>query len=95
MWEMAARALPFEHIRFNYQIEDAVKSGQRPEIPLDVLPQMRLLIGACWAQDPATRPDINAVVLCLEAFPAENTTPAKIAEPSETQPLLSLNADEN
>ena len=61
-----SRKLPFEHIRFNSQVEDAVKAGTRPAIPNNVNPDFRQIIEACWQQEPSNRPSITDVVNPLE-----------------------------
>ena len=61
MWEIATKQLPFSQYKFNYQVLDAVKAGERPSIPNNCLPMLKSLIIECWAQDPVQRPSFGEI----------------------------------
>lgn len=47
-------------------IREAVRAGERLEIPADVPKPMAALIERCWAQDATKRPSMREVVNALE-----------------------------
>ena len=66
LWEIASHQMPFEDIRFNSQVEDAVIAGRRPAIPSTVTSAYANLIASCWDQDARMRPPVSDAVLQLE-----------------------------
>ena len=72
LWELAACKLPFEEIRFNSQVEDAVMAGRRPELPATTCKPYALLIASCWHQELGQRPVIGDVVRQLELLCQSN-----------------------
>ncbi|KAH3743409.1 tyrosine protein kinase [Pelomyxa schiedti] len=79
---------PYDVAQFSsvWKISDFVISGSRLPIPDTVPPSMRELISACWAQDPADRPDFNTIVSRVEkAHDIANNKPP---------PSLSINSSE-
>jgi hypothetical protein len=49
------------------QVQAAIASGQRPEVPADAPEKVAALIGQCCATDAAKRPTMVRVVSTLEA----------------------------
>ena len=72
MWEIAARELPFHHMAFEWiqDVEDAVCSGKRPEIPSTIDRQYKDLMTDCWAGTPSHRPTFNEIARRLERIRA-------------------------
>jgi hypothetical protein len=54
-----------------------VADGFRPEIPKRWPPVLRALITACWAQEPAARPDFGAVLEVLQEVREQPTGAAR------------------
>jgi len=77
LYEIVLQLRFLEDIKFDYQKEDAIKSGTRPNIPADVNPILSSLIHFCWAQEPNQRPSFDQIVECLET-----KTIIKSAKPS-------------
>eukprot|EP01128_Nolandella_sp_AFSM9_P002264 TRINITY_DN1263_c2_g1_i1.p1 TRINITY_DN1263_c2_g1~~TRINITY_DN1263_c2_g1_i1.p1 ORF type:complete len:939 (+),score=131.60 TRINITY_DN1263_c2_g1_i1:301-3117(+) len=57
LWELVARAHPFGefHFDFMFEIEDCVKSGRRPTLPVYTPAPFRTLIEECWCRNPRDR----------------------------------------
>jgi serine/threonine protein kinase len=47
---------PFPTIKTSGGLQQAVMRGERPKIPPDVPPNVKALMEACWAENPAARP---------------------------------------
>lgn len=56
MWEIWTRQFPFAQYRFDYQVEDAIVSGERPATPADCPRDYRQLMMDCWQHNPEHRP---------------------------------------
>jgi hypothetical protein len=79
---MTGRA-PF-HGMSSADIRASVIAGERPALPDSLSPTVRGLVAACWAQDPADRPNFEQVTTRLEDALSEardgwNTTTTMIA----------------
>lgn len=76
LWELTTRKIPWYDIRtqeteFFLELNRALQSGRRPTIPDDVVarfPSFVAVLEACWAGDPADRPDFSHVANDLAAF---------------------------
>nr|CCA16403.1 protein kinase putative [Albugo laibachii Nc14] len=67
LWELIDGQLPFEHIRWNFEVEKEILKGSRPPISTDRCPaQWRLLIVSCWQAKPEHRPTIQQVIRKLQ-----------------------------
>ncbi len=56
LWEIWARALPFEDLSTVWQIRAAVEEGVRPRPPAAMSPALVDLMVACWNGNPQVRP---------------------------------------
>lgn len=69
LWELIDGQLPFEHIRWNFEIEKSVLQGSRPLISTERCPAAwRLLIISCWQTEPEHRPTIQRVIRKLQCI---------------------------
>ena len=48
LWQIVTRQLPFAHYQFNYEVVDAVRSGERPAVPNVCAGMLKGLIQECW-----------------------------------------------
>ena len=64
--ELATRDIPYKDVANYNIIKDAVKSGERADIPDECPASFAELIKSCWAQDPKKRPTMEMVVATLE-----------------------------
>ncbi|CAH0520328.1 unnamed protein product [Peronospora belbahrii] len=72
LWELIEGKLPFENTRWNYEVEDFVLKGIRPNIRSDLCPlRWKLLIVTCWQADPRERPTIQQVINSLQRIGRE------------------------
>eukprot|EP00029_Vermamoeba_vermiformis_P003617 TRINITY_DN1415_c0_g1_i5.p1 TRINITY_DN1415_c0_g1~~TRINITY_DN1415_c0_g1_i5.p1 ORF type:complete len:1337 (-),score=239.97 TRINITY_DN1415_c0_g1_i5:38-3829(-) len=64
MWSVLFEQTPFNDFKWDSDIEQHVKSGNRLPFPHghDVEPSLVKLIEECWQHEPSTRPSINIVV---------------------------------
>jgi serine/threonine protein kinase len=67
MWEIVTRELPFSQYEFNYEVVEAVKSGERPPLPDNCSPLLKSLILDCWKHDPVQRPSFEEIQWRLAA----------------------------
>jgi Protein tyrosine and serine/threonine kinase/Galactose oxidase, central domain len=65
LWELIYRALPFDHCRFDSQVEDEVLAGARPPLDAACPSALRMLIASCWHENPAQRPTCSEIRACL------------------------------
>uniref|UniRef100_A0A7S1CNY2 Protein kinase domain-containing protein n=1 Tax=Bicosoecida sp. CB-2014 TaxID=1486930 RepID=A0A7S1CNY2_9STRA len=80
LWEMFMRQIPFDGWTAT-DIRDAVTSGERPE-PLtsyDAPDLVRELVEACWAQDPAARPEFATLEERLRSWKPAVSAVASVA----------------
>ena len=68
LWEIVTRQLPFDHYRFNYEVLDAVCTGERPTLPDDCEAEMKTLIKDCWNGTPTERPSFQHIEERLSAL---------------------------
>ena len=61
LWEIVTRKLPFINYSFNFQVVDAVIAGERPAIPNDCNPDIKLLIQDCWVVNLTQRPSFKDI----------------------------------
>ncbi|KAG5178908.1 putative serine/threonine protein kinase [Tribonema minus] len=68
LWELLARAQPFEGLTPIQAAFAVARKGLRPTLPPATPPPLAQLVRACWAADPALRPSFALV--CDAAVPA-------------------------
>jgi hypothetical protein len=61
LWEIVTRQQPFEHYHFNYEVLDAVCSGERPSLSDDCDADIKSLITDCWNDTPNKRPSFRQI----------------------------------
>jgi tetratricopeptide (TPR) repeat protein len=66
LWELVTRQIPFDHLDRDFDIINAIKTGQRPTIPDECPEVLKYLIPRCWQQDPSHRPEITEIIKLLE-----------------------------
>ena len=81
MWEIATRQLPFTSLKFNFQVEDAVRRGIRPDPPSGAPLAFVELMEACWHEHVSARPVIGEVVLQLQLM-TRSRPPSALARPT-------------
>lgn len=72
-WELSSRETPYQDVGDVSIIKDAVKSGERADIPSNCPETFSKLIKACWTQDHNRRPTIDIVITALEQIIAKET----------------------
>lgn len=65
LWECLARKAPWEGMPDVRALYRAVRGGERPPLPENAPPDLAALARACWADDPAARPTLEAVLDAL------------------------------
>jgi serine/threonine protein kinase len=73
LWELLTHRIPFEDQPDDIIVKDAVKSGEREEIPENCPDVWQEVITGCWQQDSQKRPDANNVRELLIAAQPEKT----------------------
>jgi serine/threonine protein kinase len=71
LWEILTRRLPFDDLDDFWQIEAAVRRGDRPFVPLELqklLPDFTMLMYECWLEEPQERPRFSEIVDRLETM---------------------------
>ena len=66
LWEMWERKRPYEHLPSRFDVIDAIKAGNRPEISENCPTGLRSLILRCWQFEPARRPKFSYIVRYLK-----------------------------
>lgn len=66
MWEVAARAVPYEETNFGWidEVSSSIRSGRRPTITDSVRNFKRdytILMTECWSGDPEERPGFTEI----------------------------------
>jgi len=67
LWELLTRKEPFAH-HSNYAKfrKAACTKNERPDIPADTEPSLKILIEKCWHQSPSVRPDFKQIISALD-----------------------------
>ena len=65
MWELLTREHPYDNYRFQFQVEDDVLRGVRPEIPSNCWPEYAELMARSWDPEPDNRPDFKEILKTL------------------------------
>ena len=79
LWELFTQREPWADLS-SVQVVGAVGFGKaRLPIPDSVPPPIAALIEACWAEDPARRPDFGSTIDTLTAFLRTETAAARAA----------------
>mmetsp|Transcript_5315 Transcript_5315/g.8221 ORF Transcript_5315/g.8221 Transcript_5315/m.8221 type:complete len:1096 (+) Transcript_5315:131-3418(+) len=66
VWEMLTGKIPFDTLDYDGLVKAVVNQQARPPMPRNIPSALADLLSACWAQDPAKRPSIGAVLQRLE-----------------------------
>jgi serine/threonine protein kinase/tetratricopeptide (TPR) repeat protein len=77
LWEIVTCKIPYEDVTSELEIREAVRAGEREEIPSDCSADIAKLIQWCWKQKPENRPTANEVVAYLEKQSADKLTSSK------------------
>ncbi|KAF0684717.1 Aste57867_23318 [Aphanomyces stellatus] len=74
LWEMIdGKELPYEQMRWNHEIEQAILDGKRPLIaPNTCPPRWKVLVSMCWQVDPTERPSIPEIIKSLQRLANED-----------------------
>ena len=75
LWELLTHRIPFEDQPDDVIVKDAVKSGEREEIPANCPEVWHEIINACWQQDSTKRPDATHVIEFLITAQPEKPEP--------------------
>jgi serine/threonine protein kinase len=76
LWELATRRIPYQGLA-PVQVAVAVTArGERPSMDAHTLdescpPELCVLIGQCWRQDPAERPSFEVIIRELKRIAAD------------------------
>jgi serine/threonine protein kinase len=62
LFEVLTKDFPFKHHEFEYQILEAILSGERPEIPGRMPEEVKDLLIQCWQIDPCQRPSFTDIL---------------------------------
>ena len=62
LYEVAGLHKPFEGYDAAMHMQRAVKNGERPHLPHWFPKELRVLIEACWSEQPSQRPHFNEIV---------------------------------
>jgi chemotaxis protein histidine kinase CheA len=94
LWEIATRKMPYEEVTDANEIRNAVKEGEREEIPeetvnpADPLPtSYKELIRVCWFQVPEKRPTAKKAI---EALEIDNPTTSSTSSTSNSSSYSSF-----
>ena len=66
LWEIAARRIPYDHVKDDGIIREEVRKGEREEIPLDCARHFARLIPQAWAHDAKKRLSAEDIVAQLQ-----------------------------
>eukprot|EP01125_Pyxidicula_operculata_P003837 TRINITY_DN1526_c0_g2_i6.p1 TRINITY_DN1526_c0_g2~~TRINITY_DN1526_c0_g2_i6.p1 ORF type:complete len:1660 (-),score=387.66 TRINITY_DN1526_c0_g2_i6:980-5959(-) len=75
MWEVLTQQQPFGNYEFVTEQERAIKEGERPPLPPDCPFPYKLLMEACWHDNPDERPTFQSniqyiIEVCKEVVPS-------------------------
>jgi len=69
LWELLTRKEPFAHHTNYSKFRKAVCTRhERPEIPPDTEPTLKVLIEKCWHPNPDIRPDFKQIIASLDVI---------------------------
>jgi len=69
LWELLTRKEPFAHHSNYAKFRKAVcVKHERPDIPPDTEPSLKILIEKCWHQSPNARPDFKQIISALDVI---------------------------
>ncbi len=68
VYEILSGRVPYEELRFEYAVCEAIMAGRRPTPPPGCPPLLRELMQCCWSPAPQARPSISVVVQRLECL---------------------------
>jgi hypothetical protein len=74
MWEVLTRKVPYQD-RHLMHVALEVLGGNRPKVPADCPDGFAEVMQSCWHPDPQRRPDMNHVVMFLNAECGSHQTP--------------------
>ncbi|XP_072033490.1 uncharacterized protein [Amphiura filiformis] len=66
VWEIGTTQIPFEDMKGDFQVMNAVCNGKRPAIPDDCPQQLKKLIEVCWQNDYRERPAMGEICQMLK-----------------------------
>jgi len=67
LWELLTRKEPFAHHSNYAKFRKAVcVKHERPDVPLETEPSLKVLIEKCWHQNPNARPDFKQIISALD-----------------------------
>ncbi|KAG9398062.1 hypothetical protein AC1031_014979 [Aphanomyces cochlioides] len=74
LWELIdGKELPYDNLRWNHEIEQAILDGKRPEIlPNTCPPRWKVLVKLCWQVEPTERPSIGELIRSLQRLAVED-----------------------
>eukprot|EP01098_Paradermamoeba_levis_P016791 TRINITY_DN9297_c0_g1_i1.p1 TRINITY_DN9297_c0_g1~~TRINITY_DN9297_c0_g1_i1.p1 ORF type:complete len:579 (-),score=136.63 TRINITY_DN9297_c0_g1_i1:52-1788(-) len=96
MWEMFARILPYDKIKFASEVQEKVRGGHRPSPWPERCPEpYKKLISKCWSGTPSHRPSFDEIHDIVEKFKADLpnalTTSALVSQSSVSGLATNLN----
>ncbi|CAL9110383.1 unnamed protein product [Musa acuminata var. zebrina] len=71
LWELLTAKLPYEYLTPLQAAVGVVQKGLRPTIPKNTHSKLAELLGKCWQQDPANRPDFSEILEILQLIAKE------------------------
>ena len=71
LWELLTKKQPYADVLDPAEVRDAVRNGEREEIPANCPGEYRALVEHCWAQKPDARPSASDAAAAVEAMLAQ------------------------
>lgn len=65
IWEMFTTDMPYTNKRGDFQVMNAICTGQRPRIPVDCPQPLIKLMQECWDEDYNSRPEFMEILTTL------------------------------
>lgn len=80
MWELIVGQHPFDefNIKFSSTLEDKIKAGLRPTLPVDCPDQVAQLVLKCWDSETFKRPSFAAITEELQTMLLEEFSEKKL-----------------
>jgi len=75
MWEILTRKPPFAEYSHHKIMYNVIHHKERPplsDIPSDCPKALKLIMSACWEQDPDKRPNFSDVIQGLDSIKIDN-----------------------